>query len=155
MIRLVIKIGCVFFIIGGLAIPQLSAAQNFYKVRLASVYDGDTFKVYLACRYPLFCKKMSVRVNGVDCPELKTKNPCEKKAAQRAKRFTEDFLKSGSIILRNCTKDKYFRLLCDVFVREPLDSTRKAEKSLSQALLGEQLAVLYNGGIKQKISWCK
>ena len=31
--------------------------QNFYKVRLASVYDGDTFKVYLACRYPLFCKK--------------------------------------------------------------------------------------------------
>ena len=26
--------------------------QNFNKVSLASVYDGDTFKVYLACKYP-------------------------------------------------------------------------------------------------------
>ena len=34
------------------------STQNFYKVNLASVYDGDTFKVYLSCRYPMFCKKM-------------------------------------------------------------------------------------------------
>ncbi len=112
------------------------------------MYDGDTFKVYLACRYPLFCKKMSVRVNGIDCPELKTKDPCEKELAQKAKRFTEKFLKSGPIILRNCQKDKYFRLLCDVFVREPLETTRKKEKSLSQALLGKKLAVPYSCGSK-------
>lgn len=93
MIRLIIKIGCVFFIIGGLAIPQLSAAQNFYKVRLASVYDGDTFKVYLACRYPLYCKKMSVRVNGVDCPELETKAPCEKKSRPTSQAVYGRFLK--------------------------------------------------------------
>ncbi len=142
------------FLIFLLSFMELSA-NSFYKVSLASVYDGDTFKVYLACRYPLFCKKMSVRVNGIDCPELKTKDPCEKQAAQKAKRFTEDFLKSGPIILRNCQKDKYFRLLCDVFVRHPLETTRKQEKSLSQALLGEKLAVPYSGGTKQSVNWCK
>lgn len=148
-----------FWAIGILLISVLAfcanaETQNFYKVSLASVYDGDTFKVYLACRYPLFCKKMSVRVNGIDCPELKTKDPCEKQAAQKAKLFTKAFLKSGPIILRNCQKDKYFRLLCDVSVRKPSDSTRKREKSLAQALLDEKLAVPYSGGTKQKANWC-
>lgn len=146
------KIYAVLLIIFFISVHGL--ANSFYKVRLASVYDGDTFKVYLACRYPLFCKKISVRVNGIDCPELKTKDPCEKQAAQQAKLFTKAFLKSGPVILRNCQKDKYFRLLCDVSVREPSDSTRKREKSLAQALLGEKLAVPYSGGTKQKVNWC-
>lgn len=148
-----------FWVIGILLISVFAfcanaETQNFYKVSLASVYDGDTFKVYLACRYPLFCKKMSVRINGIDCPELKTKDPCEKQAALKAKLFTKAFLKSGPVILRNCQKDKYFRLLCDVSVREPSDSARKREKSLSQALLDEKLAVPYSGGTKQKVNWC-
>ena len=135
--------------------PLLSSAENFYKVRLASVYDGDTFKVYLACQYPLFCKKMSVRVNGIDCPELKAKDPCEKEIAQQAKRFTETFLKDGPIILRNCQKDKYFRLLCDVFVRDLRNPTRKQEKNLSQELLANHLAVPYFGQKREKINWCR
>lgn len=136
--------------------PLLSSAENFYKVRLSSVYDGDTFKVYLACRYPLFCKQISVRVNGIDCPELRSHDPCEKEAAQKAKRFTRDFLKSGPIILRNCQKDKYFRLLCDAFVRgqEEGAPSRKNEKSLSETLLREKLAVPYSGGTKPKVDWC-
>lgn len=135
-----------------MSLMELSA-NSFYKVSLASVYDGDTFKVYLACRYPLFCQKIPVRVKGIDCPELKTKDPCERQAALKAKEFTKDFLKSGPIILRNCQKDKYFRLLCDVFVRD-IDNPKKYEKSLSQALLAKDLAVPYNGGTKQKLNWC-
>lgn len=129
-------------------------ANSFYKVRLASVYDGDTFKVYLACRYPLFCKQISVRVNGIDCPELRSHDPCEEEAAKRAKRFTRDFLKSGPIVLRNCQKDKYFRLLCDVSVRgqEEGEPSRKNEKSLSETLLRKKLAVPYSGGTKQPIN---
>lgn len=87
--KIILGISICFFPI--FAFRANAETQNFYKVRLASVYDGDTFKVYLACRYPLFCKKMSVRVNGIDCPELKTKDPCEKQSAQKAKLFTEDF----------------------------------------------------------------
>lgn len=130
-------------------------ANNFYKVRLASVYDGDTFKVYLSCRYPLFCKKMGVRVKGIDSPEIRTKDPCEKEMAKRAKAFSKEFLKSGPIILRNCEKDKYFRLLCDVSVRNPNNPAKKAEKSLSEALLAQKLAVSYDGGTKKSVNWCE
>lgn len=33
--------------------------QNFNRVELASVYDGDTFRVHLACKYGVFCKDYS------------------------------------------------------------------------------------------------
>lgn len=128
--------------------------QNFYGVELVSVYDGDTFKVNLPCEYDVFCKKINVRVKGIDTPEIRTKDPCEKKIAKKAKSFTKRFLKSGSIILRNCERDKYFRLLCEVFVRDPNNPTKKAEKSLSEVLLAQKLAVSYEGGTKKSINWC-
>lgn len=114
--------------------------QNFNKVSLASVYDGDTFKVYLSCRYPVFCKAVPVRVRGVDCPEMRGGTPESKAAAKAAKKFTKDFLKSGKILLRNCGRDKYFRLLCDVKVNGVF---------LAPALLAAGHAVPYDGGTKK------
>lgn len=113
--------------------------QNFNKVSLASVYDGDTFKVYLACRYSIFCKAMPVRVRGVDCPEMRGGTEETKVAAKAAKAFTKKFLKSGKILLRNCGRDKYFRLLCDVKVNG---------NDLGTALIEAGHAVAYDGGTK-------
>lgn len=115
--------------------------QNFNKVSLASVYDGDTFKVYLACRYSIFCKAMPVRVRGVDCPEMRGGTEETKAAAKAAKAFTKNFLKSGKILLRNCGRDKYFRLLCEVKVNG---------SDLGTALIKHGHAVPYDGGIKQQ-----
>ena len=98
---------------------------------------------------------MGVRVKGIDAPEIRTKGPCEKEMAKRAKAFTKEFLKSGPIILRNCEKDKYFRLLCDVSVRNPNNPAKKAEKSLSETLLAQKLAVSYDGGTKTSVNWCE
>ena len=64
---------CLFNVIA--AQPQTS---SFYKVKLGRVIDGDTFKVYLACSYKLFCSSASVRVRGIDTPELRGKDPQEK-----------------------------------------------------------------------------
>ena len=133
-----------FFLIGLFLLPygllgQEKKLQNFNKVRLSSVYDGDTFKVYLACRYPVFCKSIPVRVRGVDCPEVRGGTKETKAAAKAAKAFTKDFLKSGKILLRNCGRDKYFRLLCDVKVNG---------KSLAEELLKSGHAVPYDGGKK-------
>ena len=116
--------------------------QNFNKVTLASVYDGDTFKVYLSCRYPIFCKAIPVRVRGVDCPEMRGGTEETKSAAKAAKRFTKDFLKSGKILLRNCGRDKYFRLLCDVKVNG---------KNLAEELITNGHAVPYDGGPKETL----
>ena len=134
---------CVFMLLLGLVIScqaqENDLNQNFNKVSLASVYDGDTFRVHLACKYGVFCKTIPIRVRGVDCPEIKGGSAETKELAKQAKAFTKNFLKSGKILLRNCGRDKYFRLLCDVKVNG---------KSLGEELLKAGHAVPYDGGTK-------
>lgn len=122
-----------------LCLAQQVKLQNFNKVSLASVYDGDTFKVYLACKYPIFCKSIPVRVRGVDCPEMRGGTPETKAAAKAAKTFTKQFLRGGKILLRNCVRDKYFRLLCEIKVNGA---------DLGTALIEHGHAVPYDGGTK-------
>ena len=122
-----------------LCLAQQVKSQNFNKVSLASVYDGDTFKVYLACKYPIFCKAIPVRVRGVDCPEMRGGTPEAKAAAKAAKAFTKQFLRGGKIFLRNCGRDKHFRLLCEVKVNGA---------DLGTALIEHGHAVPYDGGTK-------
>lgn len=122
-----------------LCLAQQVKSQNFNKVSLASVYDGDTFKVYLACKYPIFCKAIPVRVRGVDCPEMRGGTPETKAAAKAAKAFTKQSLRGGKILLRNCGRDKYFRLLCEVKVNGA---------DLGTALIKHGHAVPYDGGTK-------
>ncbi len=116
--------------------------QNFNKVSLGSIYDGDTFRVHLACKYGVFCKTIPIRVRGVDCPEIKGSSAETKALAKQAKAFTKNFLKGGKILLCNCGRDKYFRLLCDVKVNG---------KSLGEELLKAGHAIPYDGGTKTPI----
>ena len=64
---------------------------SFDNVSIASVYDGDTFKINLNCSRAVYCEKVPVRVLGVDTPEIKGKTEREKKLAQEAKAFTKNF----------------------------------------------------------------
>lgn len=134
-----------------LFLPSWLLAEDIRIVSVSSVTDGDTFKVNLLCNIPTLCKALPVRVQGVDSPEFKTKDSCEKKKAKEAKLFTRQFLNGGIVSLRKCKRDKYFRLLCDVVV---IDNQTKVENSLSAALLKVGLAVEYNGGKKYKYNWC-
>ena len=113
---------------------------SFEDVSIASVYDGDTFKINLNCSMAVYCEKVPVRVLGVDTPEIKGKTEREKKLAQQAKAFTKDFLAQRPISLTNCGRDKYFRLLCDV--------TNGSGKNLAQELIKAKLGYSYYGGTK-------
>ena len=132
-------------------LPSFAKNDDITNVKVTSVYDGDTFKVMLPCSLPVVCDYISVRVRGVDAPEFKTKDSCEKKKAKEAKLFTREFLKKGSVTLRNCGKDKYFRLLCSVFV---VNDKTKEERSLATALLDVNLAIPYEGQKKLTYNWC-
>lgn len=139
MIKNIILLCSALLIFNCLSLCAQQPTSNFYKVKLGKVIDGDTFKVYLACNYKIFCKAVSVRVRGIDTPELKSKDPEEKSKAYRARAYTRKFLNSGKIRLKQCTRDKYFRLLCDVYVNE---------YSLAESLLNADLAIPYSGGSK-------
>jgi len=113
--------------------------------KIVSVYDGDTFKIDLDCTEPVFCTNLSIRVNGVDTPELKTTDVCEKHKAEQAKQFTTNFLRAGKVKLSDCKRDKYFRLVCNVSVEG---------KNLADALISSGLAYPYYGKTKQHVNWC-
>ncbi len=118
-------------------LPSPQALQN---VSIASVYDGDTFKINLNCSMAVYCEKVPVRVLGVDTPEIKGKTAKEKRLAKQAKAFTQAFLQQEPITLSNCARDKYFRLLCDV--------TNATGQNLAQELIKHQLGYEYWGGTK-------
>ncbi|MBP5429307.1 MAG: thermonuclease family protein [Elusimicrobiaceae bacterium] len=113
---------------------------SFENVSIASVYDGDTFKINLNCSLAVYCEKVPVRVLGVDTPEIKGETEREKKLAQQTKAFTQEFLSQAPISLTNCGRDKYFRLLCDV--------TNGKGQNLAQELIKHNLGYSYYGGTK-------
>lgn len=118
----------------------------FRDVTYISNYDGDTITVDIPGAHPLFGYHISVRVLGVDTPEIKGKAPCERERAQEAKEAVANFLKSArQIDLVNVGKDKYFRILADVLADG---------RSLRDHLLSRKLAYPYDGGTKQTIDWC-
>lgn len=112
----------------------------FRNVSVASVYDGDTFKINLNCSLAVYCEKVPVRVRGVDCPEIKGKTEKEKRLAQQAKAFTKEFLSKKPVTLTDCGRDKYFRLLCDVMNGE--------DEDLARELIRHKLGYAYDGGKK-------
>ena len=128
---------------------HLLCEENYGSVtisELISVYDGDTFKVNIK-EYPaVLGEKISVRVNGIDTPEIKGKCPQEKELAQKAKKVAVYMLKNATVIeLRNMQRGKYFRIVADVYA----DGV-----SLSEKLIEKKLAVAYDGGTKTK-NWCE
>ena len=125
-------------------ISPVYAQETVNVTRIISVYDGDTFRVDINELSDIVGKNIAIRVNGIDTPEIKGRCSKENKLAIRARDFTRTFLKKDSIIkLSNLKRDKYFRLLADVYVDG---------ESLGLALLKNGLAVKYSG--KRKSSWC-
>ena len=121
--------------------------KTFRCVKYIKNYDADTITVHIPRVHPLIGKNMSIRVLGVDTPEIRTKDKCEKELALRAKNKVAEFLKqSNRIDLINIQRGKYFRIVADLLVDG---------ESLSKFLLKQGLAYPYKGGRKPKMNWCK
>lgn len=120
---------------------------HFRCVQYVRNYDADTITFHIPNVHPVLGDKISVRVAGVDTPEIRTKNSCEKDAGKKAKEDVTRILKSAKRIdLTNVKRGKYFRIVAEVMVDG---------KPLSHYLLENKLAYPYEGGTKQKIDWCK
>lgn len=130
-----------------LANAECSHDTNTFRcVKYVRNYDGDTITFNIQNVHPLLGNKISIRVNGIDTPELRTKNKCEKEKALKAKMVVQTILKPANRIdLVNIKRGKYFRIVADVIVDG---------KSISKILIKNKLAVKYDGGKKNKIDWC-
>jgi endonuclease YncB( thermonuclease family) len=108
-------------------------------------YDGDTITVNIPNVPRLIGEAVSVRVRGLDTPEIKGKTHCEKTLAKSAKLLVTHLLSNSQIDLIDTSRDKYFRILSNI----SFDG-----KDLSLALIENHLAVPYDGGKKEVVDWC-
>ena len=129
--------------------PTVSFAKSYGDIQGAVYvrnYDGDTITFNLPGLHPIIGDKISIRVNGIDTPEIRGKCEKEKYEAQQAKEMIADILKDAETIdLKNIERGKYFRIVADVFVDG---------ESLADELIETGLAVAYDGGTKVK-DWCE
>ncbi len=111
---------------------------------VTSVYDGDTFKAD-AHIWPGQFIHTSVRVLGVDAPEIHSKCAKELELAEQAKAYVIDLLKSADVVdLRNIQTDKYGgRVEADVYVDN---------QNLAALLINQNLGRPYFG--EKRTGWC-
>ena len=110
-----------------------------------SIYDGDTFKVNINSWPDVVGESVSVRVLGIDTPELRGKCRLEKELARDAKKFTAGKLRAAKFVeLKNIQRGKYFRLLADVYADG---------ENLGDQLIKVGHARVYDGGARE--GWCK
>jgi endonuclease YncB( thermonuclease family) len=110
-------------------------------VEIVSVYDGDTIFVNIANWPDIIGKRIGVRLRGIDCPEMNDNRSSIHHLAKEARQFVVDNVAYKEIRLENIERDKYFRIVADVYVDGD---------NLSELLLKNKLAQEYDGGKKQK-----
>ena len=116
--------------------------------RVIKVYDGDTITIAAKLPFdnsPLY--RLSVRLNGIDTPEIKGKTDDEKIAAKQVKDALSILILNKRVSLKNIQTEKYGRILADVYI---------GELHINKWLITEKYAVKYDGGTKKSPeSWLK
>jgi endonuclease YncB( thermonuclease family) len=108
--------------------------------QVIKVYDGDTITIASKLQIkdsPLY--RFSVRLNGIDTPEIKGQSEDEKSVAKEARDALTAMILHKNIHLKNVTTEKYGRILADVY----LDNLH-----INNWLIEQRFAVTYDGGTK-------
>ena len=83
------------------------------------VYDGDTIFGVADMGFNTF-KKISVRLEGINTPEIRTKDLDEKKAGYAARDFLRNLIeKSDKVYVKTTKKGKYGRWVGRIYVDHP------------------------------------
>ena len=130
-----------------LATGEETQAQLATSATVTGAYDGDTLYV-TADVWPNMLWAGSVRVLGVDTPEIQGRCVQESTLAIEAREYVRDLLTDKNVLLTNVENDKYGgRVLAHVFVQ-----AEGSQQNLAVLLIERGLGRDYDGGTRQ--SWC-
>ena len=119
-------------------VPPIASGQ------VVKVYDGDTFILAGYLPYnesPLY--RFSVRLRGIDAPEIKGGSEEEKELAILARTELSNMIMNKTVVLTNVGTEKYGRILADVYV---------GGVHVNRHMLDTKHASPYDGGTK--IGFC-
>tara|TARA_B110000261_G_C13007749_1_gene326843 strand:- start:117 stop:701 length:585 start_codon:yes stop_codon:yes gene_type:complete len=115
------------------------------KGRVIRVYDGDTLTI--AAKVPLLKNKeiykFSIRLNRIDCPEIRTNNAIEKISGLRVRDLLSEKIMNKMVNIEILKTDKYGRYLAEVSYKK---------QNISDWLLFNNYAIIYDGGTKEEFS---
>jgi len=128
--------------------PSAESAEQIdgpVAAEIIRVIDGDTLLVE-AAPWPQQRIEVYVRIRGIDTPEMKSKCPALRQAAEQARSVLDDMAAtSPHIRLTNISGDKYLgRIVADVALED-------GRNPAHEMLIGG-LAVRYDGGRKPLIA---
>ena len=109
--------------------------------KVVKVYDGDTITV--ASKLPNMDEpiyRFSVRLAGIDTPEIKGKTIHEKELAIVARDALHNLIFGKMVYFKNVSTEKYGRILADVYFEDI---------HINSWMLQNKYAVPYFGGTKQ------
>lgn len=112
------------------------------KCKVLEVYDGDTITISFPFYGDIYKKKL--RIYGVDCAEIKTKDNKEKEVGIQAKNYLTELI-LGKVLYIEVYKreDKYGRILATVFI---------GENMIDKIMIEKGFGYPYFGGKKKKFS---
>jgi len=111
--------------------------------RVIKVYDGDTITIAAKIENggpKSDVYRFSVRLLGIDTPEMKSHFEAEKKLAKRAKEALSEQILGEMVTLENVSMEKYGRILANVMFKG---------RNMNDWMLKEGYALKYDGGTKE------
>lgn len=109
--------------------------------KVIKVYDGDTITLASKILNGTDIYRFSVRLNGIDSPEIKGKSEAEKKSAMKSRDELKKLILNKCVTLYDVKTEKYGRILSEVY----LDGLH-----VNKWMLENKLAEPYDGGTKKK-----
>jgi endonuclease YncB( thermonuclease family) len=110
--------------------------------KVVKVYDGDT--ITIASKLPNLDQpiyRFSVRLNGIDSPEIRGLTFAEKELAIIARNALHALIFGKIVTLRNVSTEKYGRILADVYL---------GDLHVNEWMIKEGYAIPYDGGTKTR-----
>ena len=109
------------------------------KGKVVKVYDGDTITVASKILGSKKIYRFSVRLNGIDAPEIKGKTQEEKNAAIISRDVLREKILGEIVLLKDVKTEKYGRLLATVYLNNI---------NMNEWMLTNNYAIPYDGGKK-------
>lgn len=108
------------------------------------VIDGDTV-VAVAHVWPGHSVRVSIRIRGIDAPEMRSRCAAERSAGQAARQALARLLESERVLVRNIGADKYYgRVVADLVLPDG--------RHVAETLLADRHVRPYGGG--ERVAYC-
>lgn len=121
-----------------LILTSVCSADSIYKGKVVDLYDADTFTVVFNLGFGI-TKEEKVRLYGIDCPELRTKNLLEKKHGYIVKDYTVGLIVGKKFTFVVGKKGKFGRYLVDLKLLDGVSLTDKLiDEGYCKAYFGEK-----------------